>query len=181
MNSLGRPRVRADPAGRRPRHHRPARRLPLLRRLRRLRLQTDRPLQGPQGLRPRTLPPLQVRSFDGCLTTFLALRLFIFHHNSLGGCAVSSVSRYETPLYDLPIDAGINEELLATGEFEVASFGDNRELNNSGVLQGEEVPCIKLMSNLYWVAQKHPIGLVTTVLGSWLAATAKAGWRNIPN
>ena len=57
------------------------------------------------------------------LPLFLALRLLIFHHNSLGGCAVSSVSRYETPLYDLPIDAGINEELLATGEFEVAFWG----------------------------------------------------------
>ena len=50
----------------------------------------------------------------------------MFHHNSLGGCAVSSVSRYETPLYDLPIDAGINEELLATGEFEVAFWGQSK-------------------------------------------------------
>ena len=33
---------------------------------------------------------------------------------------MSSCARYETPLYDLPIDAGINEELLATGEFEVS-------------------------------------------------------------
>ena len=36
---------------------------------------------------------------------------------------MSSVARYETPLYDLPIDAGINEELLATGEFEVREYG----------------------------------------------------------
>ena len=57
---------------------------------------------------------------------YLYLCFDIFHFNSLGGCAVSSVSRYETPLYDLPIDAGINEELLATGEFEVAFWGQSR-------------------------------------------------------
>ena len=44
---------------------------------------------------------------------------------------MSSVSRYETPLYDLPIDAGINEELLATGEFEVVFW-----VQSLGVLQG---------------------------------------------
>lgn len=52
-------------------------------------------------------------------------RVFILgpsHHVRLGGCAVSACSRYQTPLYDLTIDKGINEELLSTGEFEVMTL-----------------------------------------------------------
>jgi len=52
-------------------------------------------------------------------------RVFILgpsHHVRLNGCAVSGCVKYLTPLYDLNIDRAINEELLATGDFEVMSL-----------------------------------------------------------
>jgi len=48
-------------------------------------------------------------------------RVFILgpsHHVSLPGCAVSQAHTYETPLYNLTIDAEVNNELLATGKFD---------------------------------------------------------------
>lgn len=40
------------------------------------------------------------------------------HHVRLSGCAISSVSKYCTPLYDLTLDAQVYEELQSTGSFE---------------------------------------------------------------
>ncbi|GAB6031511.1 Protein memo1 [Chamberlinius hualienensis] len=40
------------------------------------------------------------------------------HHVRLSGCALSSVTKYRTPLYDLTIDQNIYEELYSTGCFE---------------------------------------------------------------
>jgi len=57
-------------------------------------------------------------------------RVFVLgpsHHYSLGGCAVSSCAQYETPLYNLPIDPAINEELLATGEFEMMNVEQDED------------------------------------------------------
>nr|CAG4638603.1 EOG090X09ZA [Cyclestheria hislopi] len=48
-------------------------------------------------------------------------RVFILgpsHHVRLSGCALSSVSKYRTPFYDLTIDAQVYGELQATGCFE---------------------------------------------------------------
>lgn len=39
------------------------------------------------------------------------------HHVRLRGCALSIAPKYETPLYDLQIDAQINAELEKTGKF----------------------------------------------------------------
>lgn len=51
-------------------------------------------------------------------------RVFIIgpsHHVYLKGCALSSLAVYETPLYDLPIDHKIYEDLKGTGRFEIMS------------------------------------------------------------
>ncbi|RVE44493.1 hypothetical protein evm_010897, partial [Chilo suppressalis] len=48
-------------------------------------------------------------------------RIFILgpsHHVRLGGCALSSMDKYQTPLYDLIIDKQIYAELEATRQFE---------------------------------------------------------------
>ncbi|CAG9577581.1 unnamed protein product [Danaus chrysippus] len=48
-------------------------------------------------------------------------RIFILgpsHHVRLRGCALSSLDKYATPLYDLTIDKQIYAELEATGQFE---------------------------------------------------------------
>ena len=48
-------------------------------------------------------------------------RVFILgpsHHFCLSGCALSSCSRYATPIADLLLDQSVNGDLLATGEFE---------------------------------------------------------------
>jgi len=48
-------------------------------------------------------------------------RVFILgpsHHVRLSGCAISSVSKYCTPLYDLTLDTQVYEELQSTGCFE---------------------------------------------------------------
>ncbi|KAG6465413.1 hypothetical protein O3G_MSEX015133 [Manduca sexta] len=48
-------------------------------------------------------------------------RIFILgpsHHVRLGGCALSSLDKYQTPLYDLTIDKQIYAELEATRQFE---------------------------------------------------------------
>jgi len=53
-------------------------------------------------------------------------RVFILgpsHHVRLGGCALSSVAKYQTPLYDLTIDQDTYAELNATGAFERMSVG----------------------------------------------------------
>lgn len=47
-------------------------------------------------------------------------RVFILgpsHHVRLRGCALTTADKYETPLYDLQIDAQINAELEKTGKF----------------------------------------------------------------
>jgi AmmeMemoRadiSam system protein B len=44
------------------------------------------------------------------------------HHVCLSGCALTQCTRYRTPLYDLMIDQSINQELLATGQFEQMSI-----------------------------------------------------------
>ncbi|CAG0883403.1 unnamed protein product [Cyprideis torosa] len=52
-------------------------------------------------------------------------RIFILgpsHHVRLSGCAVSACQKYQTPLYSLLVDTGVNEELLATGHFERMSL-----------------------------------------------------------
>ncbi|XP_067000842.1 protein MEMO1 [Anabrus simplex] len=48
-------------------------------------------------------------------------RIFILgpsHHVRLGGCALSTASKYRTPLYDLKIDSQVYRELEASGQFE---------------------------------------------------------------
>ncbi|CAG9119945.1 unnamed protein product [Plutella xylostella] len=48
-------------------------------------------------------------------------RIFILgpsHHVRLGGCALSALDKYRTPLYDLTIDKQIYAELEATRQFE---------------------------------------------------------------
>nr|CAG4648085.1 EOG090X09ZA [Moina brachiata]SVE93140.1 EOG090X09ZA [Moina brachiata] len=48
-------------------------------------------------------------------------RVFILgpsHHVRLSGCALSSVKKYQTPLYDLTIDIPVYKELQNTGYFE---------------------------------------------------------------
>merc|ERR1711997_594443 len=52
-------------------------------------------------------------------------RVFILgpsHHVRLNGCAVSGCIKDSTPIYDLNIDRATNEELLATGDFEVMTL-----------------------------------------------------------
>jgi AmmeMemoRadiSam system protein B len=53
-------------------------------------------------------------------------RVFILgpsHHVRLGGCALSSVGKYQTPFYDLVIDQEVYSELDASGAFERMSVG----------------------------------------------------------
>ncbi|KAL9952452.1 hypothetical protein ACROYT_G039711 [Oculina patagonica] len=48
-------------------------------------------------------------------------RIFILgpsHHMYLPGCAITSLTQYQTPLYNISIDTEVNSELYATGEFE---------------------------------------------------------------
>lgn len=48
-------------------------------------------------------------------------RVFILgpsHHVRLAGCALSTATKYRTPLYDLRIDANVYADLDATGQFE---------------------------------------------------------------
>ncbi|GLH12838.1 hypothetical protein R5R35_006404 [Gryllus longicercus] len=48
-------------------------------------------------------------------------RVFVLgpsHHVRLGGCALSSAAKVETPFYDLKVDAQVYAELDATGQFE---------------------------------------------------------------
>ncbi|KAK2567319.1 Protein MEMO1 [Acropora cervicornis] len=48
-------------------------------------------------------------------------RIFILgpsHHKYLPGCALSPLTHYQTPLYNLEVDTTIIEELLSTGEFD---------------------------------------------------------------
>ncbi|KAJ9578101.1 hypothetical protein L9F63_025038 [Diploptera punctata] len=48
-------------------------------------------------------------------------RVFILgpsHHVRLGGCALSTATKYRTPLYDLRIDTQVYADLEATGQFE---------------------------------------------------------------
>ncbi|XP_049815318.1 protein MEMO1 [Schistocerca nitens] len=48
-------------------------------------------------------------------------RIFILgpsHHVRLGGCALSTATKYCTPLYDLRVDVKVNADLDATGHFE---------------------------------------------------------------
>lgn len=55
-------------------------------------------------------------------------RIFILgpsHHKYLPGCAVTSLTHYETPLYNLAVDTVVNEELFATGKFEKLSRSDD--------------------------------------------------------
>jgi len=57
-------------------------------------------------------------------------RVFILgpsHHVRLAGCALSSVMRYETPLYPLNIDAQIYSELQAEGAFERMSVSTDED------------------------------------------------------
>ncbi|XP_013786017.1 protein MEMO1-like [Limulus polyphemus] len=52
-------------------------------------------------------------------------RVFILgpsHHVRIGGCALSPAKVYRTPLYDLPIDSQIYEDLYSTGHFEEMSI-----------------------------------------------------------
>lgn len=49
------------------------------------------------------------------------------HHVFLTGCALSSTTHYETPLYDLDINQTIYTELLATGQFERMSQAVDEE------------------------------------------------------
>ncbi|ELT96731.1 hypothetical protein CAPTEDRAFT_154277 [Capitella teleta] len=51
-------------------------------------------------------------------------RVFILgpsHHVRLNGCAITAAEKYQTPLYDLTIDAQISEELYSTSMFEKMS------------------------------------------------------------
>lgn len=55
------------------------------------------------------------------ISPIVVRRIFILgpsHHVRLPGCALSSLQKYETPLYDLTIDSQINAELEMTGQFE---------------------------------------------------------------
>ncbi|KAK2141225.1 hypothetical protein LSH36_1137g00009 [Paralvinella palmiformis] len=58
------------------------------------------------------------------LLLFCSRRVFILgpsHHVRLSSCTLSSVDRYETPLYDLFIDQQVYSELQRTGQFETMS------------------------------------------------------------
>ena len=37
-------------------------------------------------------------------------------------CAVTACAKYATPFYNLTVDRAVNEELMASGEFEVMSM-----------------------------------------------------------
>jgi len=44
------------------------------------------------------------------------------HHVHLGGCALTQCKEYQTPLYNLPVDQDINDQLHKTGKFEYMSL-----------------------------------------------------------
>lgn len=44
------------------------------------------------------------------------------HHVRLSGCALTQCTAYATPLYDLTVDAAINQDLMDTGHFELMSM-----------------------------------------------------------
>jgi AmmeMemoRadiSam system protein B len=57
-------------------------------------------------------------------------RIFILgpsHNVRLSGCAISSASKYQTPFYDLTIDAKIYAELEATNAFERMTLSVDEE------------------------------------------------------
>ncbi|XP_064599859.1 protein MEMO1-like [Liolophura sinensis] len=48
-------------------------------------------------------------------------RVFILgpsHHARIPGCSLTTTDKYQTPLFDLPIDTEVNAELYATGAFD---------------------------------------------------------------
>ncbi|CAH0390862.1 unnamed protein product [Bemisia tabaci] len=59
------------------------------------------------------------------ISPIVVQRIFILgpsHHFRLAGCALSTATSYETPLYDLKIDTQVYAKLEATGEFEHMSM-----------------------------------------------------------
>ncbi|KAF9515600.1 hypothetical protein BS47DRAFT_1371987 [Hydnum rufescens UP504] len=57
-------------------------------------------------------------------------RVFILgpsHHVYLEGCAITSCSKYSTPLGDLPIDEDTNSELQKTGNFDLMSLSTDQD------------------------------------------------------
>ncbi|XP_046546152.1 protein MEMO1-like isoform X1 [Haliotis rubra] len=57
-------------------------------------------------------------------------RIFILgpsHHVRLSGCALSAAERYQTPLYDLPIDTKVYEELYSCATFETMSLDTDQD------------------------------------------------------
>lgn len=57
-------------------------------------------------------------------------RVFILgpsHHVRLSGCALTATEKYQTPLYDLIVDIGINRELDATGHFETMKLSTDED------------------------------------------------------
>lgn len=57
-------------------------------------------------------------------------RIFILgpsHHMYLPGCAITSLTQYQTPFYNLSVDTEVNSELYATGEFEKLDEADDEK------------------------------------------------------
>jgi len=57
-------------------------------------------------------------------------RIFILgpsHHVRLSGCALSSLTKYKTPLYDLTVDQQVYNELYASGHFETMSVSADED------------------------------------------------------
>ncbi|KAF5305986.1 hypothetical protein FQA39_LY18951 [Lamprigera yunnana] len=50
------------------------------------------------------------------------------HYANVTGCALSSMSKYQTPLYDIDVDTKVNEYLQQTGKFQIMeSFVEEEE------------------------------------------------------
>uniref|UniRef100_A0A2P2I8U6 Protein MEMO1 n=2 Tax=Hirondellea gigas TaxID=1518452 RepID=A0A2P2I8U6_9CRUS len=64
------------------------------------------------------------------ISPVLVKRIFILgpsHHVRLGGCALTSLREYATPLYSLVVDQQVCAELYATGHFETMSVTADEE------------------------------------------------------
>ncbi|XP_015598766.1 protein MEMO1 [Cephus cinctus] len=64
------------------------------------------------------------------ISPIVVRRIFILgpsHHVRLAGCALSSASIYQTPLYDLHIDKQVYRELKETGHFEMMDMTTDEE------------------------------------------------------
>ncbi|XP_063915760.1 protein MEMO1-like [Zophobas morio] len=91
----------------------------------------------------------------------LVKKIFILgpsHHFSLSGCALTTATKFQTPLYDLAVDSQVNNELYATGYFDWLSLSVDEKEHSIEM----QLPFLaKIMENY-----KHKFTIIPILVGS---------------